>query len=261
MQLQRRKINKESFARSVLIRHCMATPLQQVGLQVWRGALLMCDFILHHVQLFRECYCLELGAGVGLASLIVAPYAKRVYATDIGDDILKNCYLNLNYNEHLLTNRSIYDIIRVRELNWLDGIPKLDSNSAASTINGQFSWLKDDLLELYDCVDTIIACDVIYDDNQTSALLTLIKDILTLRNPKNSRKTVYVAMEKRINFTLIDLEETAPAYNHFLSSLDELIVKNDCKLTAQRIDISFPQYFQYERVKQLELWKLTAGLE
>lgn len=253
IQLTRRKRKRHNFTRSILIRHCMATRLQDVGLQVWRGALLMCDFIIHNAQLFQDCYCLELGAGVGLTSLIIASYAKRIYATDIGHDLLRTCYLNIQLNDHLYINRSINDIARVRQLNWLHGIPKCDTNK--SELQSPFSWQHQDVLELLDCVDTIVACDVIYDDQQTDALLTLIKDILALNSHNKMNTTVYITMEKRINFTLSDLEETAPAYNHFLATLNTLIQDNN--LAAQPIAIDFPQYFQYERVQQLEMWKVT----
>lgn len=51
------------------------------SLQVWRGALLLADYILFRQDLFRGCTALELGAGTGLASIIAATAARTVYCT------------------------------------------------------------------------------------------------------------------------------------------------------------------------------------
>lgn len=67
---------------------CIAvlSALQRVLLvpQVWRGAFLMADFILSHRDLFQGCTVLELGAGTGVTSIVMATVAKRVYCTGTG---------------------------------------------------------------------------------------------------------------------------------------------------------------------------------
>lgn len=49
--------------------------------QVWRGAFLLADYIYSHADVFRNATVLELGAGTGLASIIMATTAKMVYST------------------------------------------------------------------------------------------------------------------------------------------------------------------------------------
>ena len=43
------------------IRHSMQTELDSVGLQVWNGALYMCDYILANQHLFTSWYMYNLG--------------------------------------------------------------------------------------------------------------------------------------------------------------------------------------------------------
>lgn len=98
----------------VSIQHALATPLHSVGLQVWRGALLLADYILSQIDAqpdganaagaagsaervqqgqhagsspaaqaspLHGITALELGAGSGLAGLVLAKVARRVFLT------------------------------------------------------------------------------------------------------------------------------------------------------------------------------------
>ena len=61
--------------------HAMSTPLEDVGLQVWRGALLMADYLVHNPVRFQDSVVLELGAGTGLVSIVAALTAQTVFCT------------------------------------------------------------------------------------------------------------------------------------------------------------------------------------
>ena len=65
-----------------------------------------------------------------------------------------------------------------------------------------------------------------------------------------------VAMEKRINFCLASLTACAPAVEHFAQGLEA------AGLEWRRVPpSSFARGFVgYERVKELELWRVTAAL-
>ena len=52
-----------------------------MGLQVWRGALLLCDFILANPEIFKNANVLELAAGTGVTSVVAATSAKSVLCT------------------------------------------------------------------------------------------------------------------------------------------------------------------------------------
>ncbi|NXX05339.1 MET22 protein, partial [Larus smithsonianus] len=101
----------------VKIEHTMATPLEDVGKQVWRAAFLLADYILFKRDTFRCCSVLELGGGTGITSIIMGTVAKRVYCTDVGEDLLAMCEQNVALNKHLMEPGR--GEVKVKELDWL----------------------------------------------------------------------------------------------------------------------------------------------
>ena len=64
------------------LEHSMSTTLQAVGSQVWRGALLMADYLLYQgSDRFHDSVILELGAGTGLVSIVAGLKARHVFCT------------------------------------------------------------------------------------------------------------------------------------------------------------------------------------
>lgn len=61
--------------------HKKTTVINLVGLQVWRGALLLADFIITNRKELANKKLLEVGSGVGLTSIIAAKYCKEVICT------------------------------------------------------------------------------------------------------------------------------------------------------------------------------------
>ena len=62
--------------------HSYSTTLNLVGRQIWRGALLLADFVLHHgPSLLQGRTVLELASGVGLTSIVAAMFATEVICT------------------------------------------------------------------------------------------------------------------------------------------------------------------------------------
>lgn len=72
-----RKLIKNYWADNDLeiLEHHKATDLTLVGLQVWRGALLLADYIFHNRDEFKDKRVLELGSGVGLTGVCL--YIKK----------------------------------------------------------------------------------------------------------------------------------------------------------------------------------------
>lgn len=82
---------------------------------MWRGALLLADFIFSKRKEFADKIICELGSGCGLTGIAAAIYTKSVLCTDINiGGILKLIENNINRNKHLFNNT----IISVMELNF-----------------------------------------------------------------------------------------------------------------------------------------------
>lgn len=67
----------------MFLEHSVSTELKLVGLQIWRAAFLLADFIIHFHKLFLNTTVLELGSGVGLTSIVAGMFAKKVICTGI----------------------------------------------------------------------------------------------------------------------------------------------------------------------------------
>ncbi|XP_053132909.1 methyltransferase-like protein 22 isoform X2 [Hemicordylus capensis] len=234
----------------VKIEHTMATPLEDVGKQVWRGAFLLADYILGKPDLFKDRAVLELGGGVGLVSILAAKAAQSVYCTDVGEDLLDMCERNIALNKQCTgpAGRKV----KVRVLDWLKDEFCMDPDA-------RHSWSEKEIAELYDLTTVILAADVFYDDDLTDAFFrTLYRITHNLKNPC----TVYLSIEKRFNFTLRHMDVACEAYSHFQETLNDLVNIKDGKMTytVESLPLSFPQHILYERVEELELWKITADV-
>lgn len=104
----------EIFFLNILLEHINRTSLNMVGMQVWRSALLLGDFIIENRDIFTsDKVVMELGAGVGLTGIIAAMYCKEIIFT--GEHIIIIYYLLISINNcrllflstyHLKTNRN-----------------------------------------------------------------------------------------------------------------------------------------------------------
>ncbi|CAB3247669.1 unnamed protein product [Arctia plantaginis] len=219
----------------IKIEHSSKTKIALVGLQVWRGAFLLGDWLIHlglKGELTNKCV-LELGAGTGLTSFVAALYAKKVVCTDIDlGGILELIKLNAKYNRSLIKSNFKVMPLDFTDTNW-----------------------KPQVLDEIKHSDIIIAADVIYDDDVTAAFISTIQKILNTQPPK----TLYIVLEKRYVFTIEHLDSVAPCYETFLALLDKVKTENQHSTwTIQELPLDFPKYFTYDRVKDLVLWKISS---
>ncbi|XP_046600676.1 methyltransferase-like protein 22 isoform X3 [Neodiprion lecontei] len=214
----------------LIIEHSISTALGLVGLQVWRGAFLLADYILHNGKLFENQVVLELGSGVGLTSIIAGMLANEVICTDVNvGGILKLIQGNVDRNRVYIKSPFLVTELNFFNLNW----PKT-------------------LQEKIDAASIILAADVIYDDQITDAFVRTVMKLLNSRLPK----AIYIALEKRYVFTISELDTVAPMYEEFLRCVQRY--KTNWKI--QYLDINFPQYFKYDRVKELILMKIENNV-
>ncbi|XP_043416510.1 methyltransferase-like protein 22 isoform X3 [Prionailurus bengalensis] len=233
---------RESSPRDIVrIEHTMATPLEDVGKQVWRGALLLADYILFQRDLFQGRTVLELGAGTGLASIIAATVARTVYCTDVGADLLAMCQRNIALNGHLTAAGG--GVVKVKELDWL-------RDDLCTDPEVPFSWSQEDVSDLYSHTTILLAAEVFYDDDLTDALF---KTLSRLAHKLQNACTAILSVEKRLNFTLRHLDVTCEAYDHFRSWLRRLegLADGRLRFAVERVEASFPQLLVYERIQQL----------
>lgn len=232
--VRRRNNDIEKLNCVIEIQHSEATELRLVGLQVWRGALLLADFIFHKRQEFKEIQLMELGAGVGLTSIAASMFVRKVICTDVDiGGILDFIRANVKRNKKLCQRNSIdvleYDFMK-EEKNY--------SNK---------------LVRAIDDSDIVVAADVIYDDDLTAAFVRVIDTIFHREMVSKRKKTIYVALEKRYVFTLSEFDAVAPMFEHFI----KLTVDKPWRFKYVQTD--FPQYFQYERCKHLVLLEITSS--
>lgn len=214
----------------LVISHELSTSLANVGRQVWKGSLLLADYILANTQM-RSCSILELGSGTGLTSIVASFTGARVTATDINQpEILEKIHFNIHENKNLIKQQVL--------------VASLDLTTGSYQDLGQ-------------SFDYIIAGDIVYDDNITNAFVDFIGKTLSLRESttKESKVPVFlVALEKRFVFTLADLDTVAPAYDHFLQRLQSLTDIDAVDITFLPTD--FTQHFCYERGDHLVLMQI-----
>uniref|UniRef100_W8C3Z1 Methyltransferase-like protein 22 n=1 Tax=Ceratitis capitata TaxID=7213 RepID=W8C3Z1_CERCA len=216
----------------ITIEHSESTELRLVGLQVWRGALLLADYIFHKRVEFQGKFVMELGAGVGLTSIAAGIYAQQVVCTDVNvGGILDLIRENIKHNSSLISKACNIDVL---ELDFLKPV-------------GEYSH---SLLKAIDNTDVVVAADVIYDDDLTNAFIRVIDVFFQRGKLSGKQKTVYIALEKRYVFTLSDLDTVAPMFEYFLK---QTIHK---PWNFEYIETDFPQYFEYERCRHLVLLKI-----
>jgi len=220
--------------KELVVEHMLATHLGQVGLQVWRGSLVLADYLLENHQQFSGKNLLEVGSGTALASIVASYCGAKTLATDIeGKGILELMKKNIERNKSLLKGE-----INVEELNFKSDLSRRED-------------LKD--------IEVVLAGDVIYDDEITDDFISFI---VNLHNKVTCDTLKFiVALEKRFVFTVADLDTVAPAHDFFIDKLDNFNVKNKMhKITIDYISLDFPQHFCYERSNDMVMLEIVCQI-
>ncbi|XP_027140113.1 methyltransferase-like protein 22 isoform X2 [Larimichthys crocea] len=121
----------------------------------------------------------------------------------------------------------------------------------------EFCWTEDEVADLYNNTSFIIAADVCYDDDLTDGLF---RTLYRLCNNFHHTCTIIISLERRLNFTLRHMDVSCEAYDHFRKCLSQLqeLVDGRCSFKVEPLPSNFSQFLLYERIEQLEMWKVTT---
>lgn len=92
---------------------------------------------------------------------------------------------------------------------------------------------------------------MIYDNDLTESFVKTVAKLLC----QSSKPVIYIALERRYVFTMADCDVSAPCYDFFLECIHGLD-----GIMFEQVPIDFPQYFKYNRSKELVLWKLCMKM-
>lgn len=206
-----------------VIKHKLSTDLNGVGYQVWRGALLMSDYIIANIgNGFKKKSVLEIGAGTGLASIALSRFCSdnSIFTTDLPElvDLLK---------ENLHSNNS--KNVEVFPLDLKD-------------------FTKDN--KVFREIDIVIGADVIYDNDVTDGVINFLQWIL--HDSSRGNLEFIFTIDKRYIFTIDDMETVAPSYEYFMSQLTDLDQTGAWNIKIEEIPADqIHQTFCYERSPDL----------
>ncbi|KAK7847323.1 methyltransferase-like protein 22 [Quercus suber] len=149
----------------------------------------------------------------------------------------------------------------------LDGIVALELGAGTGLVGillahvakTVYSWTFSEVEEVQGA-SLLVAADVIYSDDLTDAFFNVLEKFMSL----GSEKVLYLALEKRYNFSVNDLDVVANGYSHFRSYLRDDSECEDIKngsvpcFVGKRIDITqIPQYVRdYDRGNDVEIWRI-----
>jgi hypothetical protein len=214
---------KRSKKAAVALAHRLATPVADVGLQVWRGALLLGDYFFEHPPVAVKLA--ELGAGVGAAGLLAATLGADVLATDGHAGAVALAAANGDRNAAAISRGGGRFAAAVLE--WR---AYADADADDDDALGDASLL--------------VAADCVYDDVATDALFDAVATALDRRPGRE----LVLALEKRFNFEAESLSVRAHGYRRFAARLGGL--------DAERLPLP-PRRLAYDRGDEaaLELWR------
>ncbi|OUM57907.1 hypothetical protein PIROE2DRAFT_16958 [Piromyces sp. E2] len=170
------------------------------GLRTWEASLRLSEYFIQNPKLCQGKNIIELGAGIGLLSLICAKLgAKSITATDVNTDVIQRLHQNIESNKPFLTEAHLT-------------IPQA----------GKLDWNEKELdMSRYGDLDLIICADVIYNPQNIEPLVNILSQFLKaipsitiiLCNPLRQQSTYDLFLEQLSQHHIIiqkELIDTVP---------------------------------------------------
>jgi hypothetical protein len=105
------------------------------ALQVWKASLLLADWVIQNRHLFQGgTRVLELGAGVGLPSIVAASMGASCMMTDVDADALQLAQRNIQANQTYVSARG--GRVMTRVLDWDSPVGCVDEDGKAVHVAG-----------------------------------------------------------------------------------------------------------------------------
>jgi predicted nicotinamide N-methyase len=155
-----------------------STDFDLTGQVLWPSAITLSKYIINHSDMFKDRSFIELGAGVGLCSLIASKYSKLGIVTDYKDEVM--ACINKNIEE--FKNGALLSAT----LEW--GSTKYCSLN----IKGEDDKRREDILR---GIDFIIGADIVYWEESIKPLIWTLKDI---SNYCIKKPTILIALKNRV---------------------------------------------------------------
>lgn len=169
--------------RDLVVHHTLSTDLRGVGQQLWRGAFLLADHLLQHPHAVAGRHVVELGAGVGLLSLVAAiAGAAHVFCTDHDQGALRLATRTVADSAATAAGRAP---VEVRALDWFAPLPlptppSLGEAGVPCPSSGPadaFAWVASDG-PAWAATRVILCADCVYDTAATRALFRTMEAIM-----------------------------------------------------------------------------------
>jgi predicted nicotinamide N-methyase len=233
----------------ISIYHKEDSTLDNVGLQIWTGSILLCDFLLSSHLLFSESDILfEVGSGCGIVGVVAKTFLNppHIFITDYRQTIVDLSKMNMETNRHLFQN--------LESCHCTACIFNLSSPSIKNDFNGIFE--SNNITSYSRCV--FLAADMIYDDTLTIAMFEAFRRIMQVND------VLYMTIDKRFNFELKYMSVVAHGYDTFLEFV-EISSDTQTESTSSKpfigcqldVELIPSRFHGLDRPSSLELWEIT----
>ena len=224
--------------------HWKSSTVEEVGRQVWRGALYLADFFLSGAIAIEDETLFEIGCGCGLTAIVAGICnGERVVASDLERNIAL-AKKNLDVNSGLLQRGRGVHLIPFDVIDDIGRVP--EELSGASLVYG---------------------ADVVYDDDLSDAIITLMEKLL-ITHPMLERRRFLFSVERRFVFTIKDLRTVAHAFEYFMEKMREKFLEEGGRVRATydvKVEVmggdKITQTFCYERSPDVALIMVDARLK